>query len=110
MSAIGQSSLSSSVELLSPPETSLAEPAHHTGMRTGHIPRPATVHGQILWLYALPMALFHLAALAVFIPYFFSWTGLVLLAVTVPLYGLGITLVYHRLLAHRSLKVPKWFE
>ena len=27
-----------------------------------------------------------------------------------PFYGLGITLGYHRLLAHRSLEVPKWLE
>lgn len=71
---------------------------------------PETCHGQILWLYALPMAIFHLAALTAFIPWFFSWTGLILMVVTVPLYGLGITLVYHRLLAHRSLRVPKWLE
>src|SRR5437763_1297737 len=28
----------------------------------------------------------------------------------VPFYGLGITLAYHRLLAHRSLVVPEWLE
>jgi len=45
------------------------------------------------------------------LPWLFSWAGLITMAVGVHLYGdLGINLCYHRLLTHRSLKVPKWFE
>ena len=44
----------------------------------------------------------HLLALLVFVPWFFSWTGVVLLAAGIYLFGMiGINLAYHRLLAHR---------
>src|SRR5262245_29322172 len=42
----------------------------------------------------------HLLALLVFVPWFFSWTGVVLLAAGIYLFGMiGINLGYHRLLA-----------
>jgi fatty-acid desaturase len=50
------------------------------------------------------------AALAVF-PWFFSWTGVVLLAVGLFVFGiLGINLCFHRLLTHRGLACPRWLE
>ena len=52
----------------------------------------------------------HAAAMGIFLPMFFSWSGV---AVTVALYvvtALGITLGFHRLLTHRSLVVPKPIE
>lgn len=52
----------------------------------------------------------HAVALGVFLPVFFSWSGV---AVAVALYvvtALGITLGFHRLLTHRSLAVPKPLE
>jgi fatty-acid desaturase len=53
----------------------------------------------------------HLAALAAFIPAVFSWSGVVVAAI---LYyvtaGIGICLGYHRLLTHRSFRVPKAVE
>jgi stearoyl-CoA desaturase (delta-9 desaturase) len=50
-------------------------------------------------------------ALLAFLPWFFSWTGLVVMLLGVHFFGcLGINLCYHRLLTHRSLRVPKWFE
>jgi stearoyl-CoA desaturase (delta-9 desaturase) len=65
----------------------------------------------VQWHYAVPLVALHLFALAAAIPYFFSWTGVIVMAVGVHVYGdLGINLCYHRLLSHRSLKVPKWFE
>lgn len=55
------------------------------------------------------LVLVHLAALAA-IP-FFSWSALaVCLALLFTISPLGVTLTYHRLLTHRSFKVPKWFE
>ena len=76
-----------------------------------HLPRPATVRlDRPVWLYIVTVLVIHVAALAAFIPWVFSWTGLALAILGVPFYGLGITLAYHRLLAHRSLVVPEWLE
>ena len=76
-----------------------------------HLPRPATVRfDRPVWLYIVTVLAIHVAALAAFIPWVFSWTGLALVILGVPFYGLGITLGYHRLLAHRSLVVPEWLE
>jgi fatty-acid desaturase len=61
------------------------------------------------WPTTIVMALFHLGALAAF--FAFSWRAF---AVAVFLYwmatGLGISLGYHRLLTHRSYKVPAGLE
>lgn len=44
-------------------------------------------------------------------PFFFSWSALGLMFFLHWFLGcLGITLCFHRLLAHRSFKVPKWLE
>jgi len=57
------------------------------------------------------MLVIHLGALAAFLPGTFSWA-----AVAVALFlhwftgCLGITLGWHRLIAHRSFQVPKWLE
>jgi fatty-acid desaturase len=75
------------------------------------LPRPATVSGRWLPIYAVPILTLHAVALLAFVPWLFSWTGLIVMIVGVHLYGcMGINLCYHRLLAHRSLRVPKWFE
>jgi stearoyl-CoA desaturase (delta-9 desaturase) len=53
----------------------------------------------------------HLLALLAVIPWLFSWTGVVSVFVGNYIFGsLGINLAYHRLLTHRGLTVPKWFE
>ncbi|BAU43848.1 acyl-CoA desaturase [Leptolyngbya sp. O-77] len=53
----------------------------------------------------------HLAALLAFVPAFFSWSAVALAVflhfITI---GLGISLGFHRLASHRSLKVPQWLE
>ena len=72
--------------------------------------RPAGVKGEILWLYAISITAVHLFALLAFVPLFFSWTGLILAVGLTPVFGQSITICYHRLLAHRSFKTPKWFE
>src|SRR5271167_3231742 len=75
------------------------------------LPLPATVRlDRVVWLYVITVVTIHLAALTAVIPWLFSWTGLALAVLGVPFYGIGITLGYHRLLAHRSLVVPKWLE
>ncbi|MGE0499861.1 MAG: acyl-CoA desaturase [Rhizobiaceae bacterium] len=66
---------------------------------------------RISWANAIPIATIHLLALLALWPQLFSWAGLVAFLVGVPLAGqIGVTLCYHRLLAHRSFRVPKWFE
>jgi fatty-acid desaturase len=76
------------------------------------LPLPdAVLPGQIDWPYASTLIVFHLLALLAFVPWFFSWTGVILCAVSGLLLGLlGINLCFHRLLTHRGLKCPKWFE
>ncbi len=80
--------------------------------RPARIPYPATVQrGQILWVYAVPFVFMHLASLLIFVPYFFSWTGVALFWFGVNFFGqLGIPICYHRLLTHKSFRVPKWLE
>jgi fatty-acid desaturase len=51
----------------------------------------------------------HLAALAA-IP-FFSWSAFaVCMILLFTISPIGVTMTYHRLLTHRSFKVPRWFE
>jgi fatty-acid desaturase len=60
---------------------------------------------------AAGIAVIHLLALLAFVPWFFSWTGVVLAILGLYVFGtLGISLGFHRLLTHRSLGCPKWLE
>src|SRR5271166_3665368 len=99
-----------------PSPTAIAEPALAPPLPVEHelstsLPKPATVRlDKVLWIYVIPIAAIHLAACAAFIPWFFSWTGVALAILGVPFYGMGITLGYHRLLAHRSLALPRRLE
>src|SRR5712691_8536935 len=53
----------------------------------------------------------HLIAVLAFFPWFFSWTGVVLLVVGCYVFGaLGINLCFHRLITHRSFSCPRWLE
>ncbi|HSY89338.1 MAG TPA: fatty acid desaturase [Verrucomicrobiae bacterium] len=53
----------------------------------------------------------HSLALLALFPWFFSWTGVALLAVGMYVFGvLGINVGFHRLLAHRSFSCPRWLE
>lgn len=53
----------------------------------------------------------HLIAALAFFPWFFSWTGVVLLVAGIYVFGLlGINLCFHRLLTHRGFSCPLWFE
>ncbi len=68
------------------------------------------VPGRIHWTYAISIGLFHLLALLAFVPWTFTWAGLIALALGVLIFGQGIILCYHRLLTHRSFAVPAWLE
>jgi stearoyl-CoA desaturase (delta-9 desaturase) len=76
------------------------------------LPLPVGVILQrIDWPIASVIVLYHLLALLAFVPWYFSWTGLIVAIVTARLSGLlGINICYHRLLTHRGFKCPKWFE
>ncbi len=81
-----------------------------TSAQLGPATRSPRAEG-IFWFYAAPIAVMHLLACLALVPYFFSWTGVVSVAVGLYLFAtLGINLGYHRLLAHRSLQVPRWLE
>jgi stearoyl-CoA desaturase (delta-9 desaturase) len=76
------------------------------------IGRPDTVDsGRILWPYAIGVASFHLLLLLAFVPWLFSWTGLLLIPLGNYLFcSLGIGAGFHRLLTHRSFCCPRWLE
>ena len=53
----------------------------------------------------------HSLAVLAFFPWFFSWTGVALLAFGMFAFGiLGINLGFHRLITHRGFTVPLWLE
>jgi stearoyl-CoA desaturase (delta-9 desaturase) len=75
------------------------------------LPPVGTRPVRLLTGYAAAIAIVHLFGLLVFVPWFFSWTGVVFLVLGHYLFGLlGMTLCYHRLLAHRGFTCPKWLE
>ena len=53
----------------------------------------------------------HALALLAFLPWFFSWTGVILLLAGCYVFGtIGINLGFHRLLTHRGFSCPRWLE
>jgi fatty-acid desaturase len=76
------------------------------------LPRPETVDTRsVLWGYVIPVVGFHLLLPLAFVPYYFSWTGLLLVPLGNYLFcSLGIGGGYHRLLTHHGYSCPKWFE
>jgi fatty-acid desaturase len=78
----------------------------------GRLALPAGVNPRrIVWRYAIPLAGYHLLALLAFMPWFFSWTGVVVAFIGVYVFGgFGVDICYHRLLAHRGFVCPKWLE
>lgn len=57
------------------------------------------------------LILYHAIAALALLPWFFSWTGVVLSVLGIYVFGtLGINLCYHRLLTHRGFVCPKWLE
>ncbi len=65
----------------------------------------------LAWPTIVFMVAIHLSALCALLPGNFSWQGIALMVGLHWLTGcLGITLGWHRLIAHRSFQVPKWLE
>jgi stearoyl-CoA desaturase (delta-9 desaturase) len=91
---------------------SVGASARVASAKAERLPLPAGVAPvRINWFYAGTIAFYHLVALLAFVPWFFSWTGVIVAVLGhVIIGGLGISLCYHRLLTHRGLVVPKWLE
>ena len=70
----------------------------------------ATIPTEVFLRYLLPVIVVHGLGMLVVLPIFFSWTGVIVCLVGVHIFGQAITMGYHRLLAHRSFEVPRWFE
>jgi fatty-acid desaturase len=72
---------------------------------------PSGVDRKVRWDYMVPICLMHLLGLLVLVPWLFRWSGLVAFLVGTVMFGqLGVPIGYHRLLTHRSFRVPKWLE
>jgi sn-2 palmitoyl-lipid 9-desaturase len=96
-----------SPDVAPPPEVAVQATA--SGLAALELPE-AVQPLQVAWGYTFALISIHLLSLLALLPYYFSWTGLVL-ALVGQLYGLfGITLCYHRLLTHQGFTCPKWFE
>ena len=76
------------------------------------VSRPATTAGgRVLWAYAAPVLAFHLLLPLIFVPWLFTWTGLLLVPLGNYVFcSLGIGAGFHRLLTHRSYRCPAWVE
>ena len=91
-------------------ESTSATP-HHACERP-HVDRPEQTRPlRIAWEHLIAIVLVHLLALLALVPWFFSWTGVVLVIVGLFTYNLlGINIGYHRLLTHQGFTCPKWLE
>ncbi len=81
-----------------------------TGMAARLALPDTIVPGKVLWPYAVSIVGLHLLVLLAFVPWLFTWTGLIVLLVGVYVFGQSINMCYHRLLAHHAATVPKWLE
>ena len=71
--------------------------------------RRAAADGEINWVTATFMMLFHVGAIVAL--FFFTWKALFVACFLWWVSGsLGIGMGYHRLLTHRGYKTPKWVE
>ena len=66
---------------------------------------------QIDWFFVAGVFNFHALALLALFPWFFSWTGVILVPLGMYIFGtIGIDIGLHRLLTHRSFSSPRWLE
>lgn len=65
----------------------------------------------INWRVGLFFLYVHAIALLALLPWFFSWTGVVLFVAGIFLFGtIGMSVGYHRLFTHRGFTCPRWLE
>jgi stearoyl-CoA desaturase (delta-9 desaturase) len=66
---------------------------------------------RIKYLEAYGFLVGHLIAALAFFPWFFSWTGVILLFAGCFVFGVvGVNLTFHRLVSHRAFACPRWLE
>jgi len=108
-----------SIDLLpdSQPEATEGSVSHHRTVEPAdpahalQWPETAVSPVKVRWRYAIGIPVIHLLACLAFVPWFFSWTGVVLSILGLYVFGtLGINIGFHRLLTHRGMVAPKWFE
>ncbi|MEM1165524.1 MAG: fatty acid desaturase [Planctomycetota bacterium] len=99
------------IEPLTPDDTQIDATPAEFAEAAHRLPLPDTVRGgQLNWPYVITIVGMHVLVLGAFVPWLFTWTGLVVALVGVHVFGQAINLCYHRLLAHKSATVPKWLE
>jgi len=89
------------------------ESGEGSDLLSGRVPRPPLVddRSRLIWPYIVGVGLFHLLLPLAFLPYVFSWWGLLWLLVGNYLFcSMGIGAGYHRLHTHRGYQCPLWFE
>ncbi len=76
------------------------------------LPLPALVDVRTIQRnYVAAFLVLHLLACLAFVPWFFSWSGVIAFWAGVVIFGqLGIPVCYHRQLTHRSFRTAKWLE
>jgi fatty-acid desaturase len=97
--------MSATIEAVEQRDTRKASPASNQTRLTSATDR------RIRWDYVVFFVALHALTTLVFFNYFFTWAGVVAFVAGVILFGqLAIPIGYHRLLAHKSFRSPKWFE
>ena len=92
-------------------DAELASLGESSGKVPHVLPPKSATPLRVYWLYVVPLVVLHALALLAFVPWFFSWSGLVLAILGHFTFGmLGITIGFHRLLTHRGFNCPKWLE
>src|SRR5580700_11681994 len=78
-------------------------------MQLESLEKRQAANGEINWVTAIFMGLFHVGAVAAL--FFFTWKALFVAMFLWWVSGsLGIGMAYHRLLTHRGYKTPTWVE
>lgn len=92
-------------------DAELASQEETSGKVPHVLPPKSATPLRVYWLYLIPLVVLHVLSLLALVPWFFSWSGLVLAILGHFTFGmLGITIGYHRLLTHRGFNCPKWLE
>jgi len=92
------------------PVQTLPSPVQASAARRLMMPESVD-RNSILWPYLVGVTLFHLMLPLAFVPWLFSWTGLVMVPLGNYVFcSMGIGAGYHRLLTHRGFCCPPWLE
>lgn len=80
-------------------------------MSTAAVPPAATARKPVIGWFLVTLISIHVLALTAFLPYVWTWWGLVLVLVGNFIFGsIGINLGYHRMLTHKAAAFPRWLE